>query len=124
MKTFHKGTEMVKRVLFTAPFKSASEMPKASRFSIIWDTGASISISPSLCDFIKVNKCSQRSTLKGISKGLKVEGEGIVQWQVLDAKGKVRNLRVKALYVPTCNVRLLRPNAVKLMVTEDQLWQR
>ena len=112
LKSFRKGTDMIKKVLFTAPFKSASVMDSNSRFSVIWDTGASISISPAKSDFIELKQCKNKSTLQGISKGLKVEGEGIVEWQVLDANGRVRNLQVKALYVPTCNVRLLRPNAV------------
>ena len=86
-------------------------MNKDSKFLVIWDTGASISISPNKSDFTKLNKCKNKSLL-GISRGLKIEGEGIVTWCLTDETGVVRSFDIPALYVPSCNVRLLRPNAV------------
>ena len=49
--------------------------------------------------------------MEEVSKDIKVEGQGIVQWNMVDVNGKVRKMKVKALYAPTCNLRLLRPHS-------------
>ena len=112
MKTFRLGSDLLHRVLFTSPSSSYRNMINASRFSLIWDTGASISISPNKRDFIKLSNPDNRITLLGISKGLKVQGQGIVRWNLIDESGAIRPLEVPALYVPNCKVRLLRPHAI------------
>ena len=101
MKTFKTGSELVQKTLFTAPSKSLNHMNKNSKFTVIWDTGASISISPNKSDFTKLNKCKNKSLL-GISRGPKIEGEGIVTWCLTDESGVVRSFDVPALYVPSC----------------------
>ena len=120
MKTFKTGSELVQKALFTAPSESLQHMNKDSKFTVIWDTGASISISPNKHDFIKLKKSSNKSLL-GISKGLKIEGQGIVNWCLTDETGNVRTFEVPALYVPSCNVRLLRPNAITEQFPDESI---
>ena len=112
MKTFKLGSYLVQQVLSTASFLSMHNMKKASKFSLIWDTGASMSISPDKNDFISMSKPKGITTLLGISKGLVVKRKGIVRWNLIDEKGVVRPLEVPALYVPNCKVHLLRPHSV------------
>ena len=112
LNTIKAGGNLLHRVLLSAPSKTLSTMDTNDKFTVIWDTGASISISPSKRDFIKLTKPKTRTTLNGISKGLKVEGEGIVRWCMMDDVGGIRTFEVKALYVPKCKVRLLRPHAI------------
>ena len=76
-------------------------MDKEDRFNVIRDTGASVSITPNKRDFIEFNNDIENSYLEGVSKDLKVEGQGIVQWNMVDVNGKIRKMKVKALYVPT-----------------------
>ena len=70
MKTFRLGSFLVQKVLSTASFLSFKNMKKSSKFSLIWDTGASISISPDKNDFISLTKPKTNIELLGISKGL------------------------------------------------------
>jgi hypothetical protein len=55
----------------------------ADSFDVVWDTGASLSISPYLSDFTATPKPSTtRTVLKGIAKGLRIEGSGDVAWKL------------------------------------------
>ena len=81
----------------------------ATGFPIIWDSGASVCITPAKDDFIAFDESSNLTSLQGFSAeaGQKVEGSGTVRWYVEDDSGKPRCLEVKAYYVPTSRVRLL-----------------
>jgi hypothetical protein len=74
------------RMALQAPAKFRNAMKKESTFSIIWDSGASISTSP---------------------KGLSIQGQAHVMWTVLDTSGQLCALKVPACYVPQARVRLL-----------------
>ena len=92
-----------------APAKFRNAMKKESTFSIIWDPGRSISISPKKDDFVGPMPSPGIGTrfLKGIVKGLSIQGKGHVMWPVLDTSGQLRALKVPAYYVPQARVRLL-----------------
>ena len=45
--------------------------------------------------------------MKGIAKGLRIEGQGTVRWCVHDAFGNLRTLTLPAYYVPKIRIRLL-----------------
>ena len=50
------------------------------RFSFIWDTGASFTVSPDLADFVDgVTPLNKPILLDGLATGLKIEGRGQVQ---------------------------------------------
>jgi hypothetical protein len=73
-----------------------------------WDSGASISISPNKDDFVgPLTSPGIGIRLKGIVKGLSIQGKGHVMWAVLDTSGHLPGLKVPAYYVPQARVRLL-----------------
>lgn len=81
----------------------------ATELPIAVDTGASISITPNLTDFIgPLVQCSTK-TLQGLQGGVAVVGHGTVSWTVRDTNGCIRNIRTKAFYVPAARIRLLSP---------------
>jgi len=78
--------------------------------SLILDTGASISISPSTSDFIGPIRNVQLATLQGIASGLSIEGIGTVQYTVLVDDGTEHILNIpRTLYIPACPSRLICP---------------
>ena len=76
-------------------------------FPVVWDSGASVSITPSKADFITFTSKSALSSLNAVANGHTVRGEGFVKWSVRDDRGNLRTLKVKAYYVPASKVRLL-----------------
>lgn len=98
----------LERVAMLAPSRFISSIPFDSSLSVIWDSGASITISPDKRDFVgKVVKPSTMTQLKGIAKGLRIEGEGRVCWSFHDTNGQLRTLELPAYYVLKIRVRLL-----------------
>ena len=85
-----------------APEKLAATLPNGSTFSVIWDTGASISVSPDRADFTDYQPAPKSYKLKGIAKGLTVQGYGTLQWSMLDERGQLRHLTLKGLHVEEC----------------------
>ena len=83
----------------------------APEFTAIVDTGASMAVTPFASDFISLQPVSGR-VLKGLTKGTAIAGVGIVCWKV-EVAGKIVELRLKALHVPTCDVRLLSPQQLR-----------
>ena len=78
--------------------------------ALIIDCGASISITPSLSDFIST-PTPVSATLKGLteSTALIVSGEGRVRWTVRDDQGRPQVLETTAYHVPRVRVRLFSP---------------
>ena len=94
--------------VFVAQAQTNQAIGKESHYNVIWDSGASVSISPSKHDFVGCVKPAPAGlTLQGIAKGLRVEGIGTIAWSFLDTEGMLRTIKVKALYVPATKVRLL-----------------
>jgi hypothetical protein len=91
-----------------APVKFRHSMNKESTFLIILDSGASIAISPNKDDFVgPMSSPGIGTRLKGIVKGLSIQGKGHVMWTVLDTSGQLRALKVPTYFVPQARVRLL-----------------
>ena len=77
-------------------------------FPVIWDSGASVTISPEKLDFVgTISRPNTITQLNGIAKGLRIEGEGKVSWSFHEATGKLRILELPAYYVPKIRVHLL-----------------
>ena len=82
--------------------------PQANTSPIIWDSGASISISPDPNDFQgTISRPGLITRLKGIARGLQIKGQGQVTWGIHDVDGNLRTIKVPAFYVPGIKVRLL-----------------
>ena len=96
------------KMVMQAPARFRNAMKKESCFPIIWDSGASISISHDKDDFVGPMKSPGIGTkLKGIVTGLSIQGQGHVMWAVPDTSGQLRAIKVPAYYVPQARVRLL-----------------
>ncbi|MGH3054776.1 MAG: hypothetical protein ACRDL7_07345, partial [Gaiellaceae bacterium] len=81
-------------------------------FPVVFDTGSTKTVSPEKLDFLgNIRKPPANIVLKGISKGLPIEGIGTVQWNFLDDDGKACHMRTEAYYVPTISLRLFSPQA-------------
>jgi len=96
------------RVALHAPSRFRASMSNDAVFPVIWDSGASVTISPDKSDFVgSMVSPSAITQLKGIAKGLRIEGQGTVRWCVHDAFGNLRTLTLPAYYVPKIRIRLL-----------------
>ena len=99
-----------------APSKLRAEMPKESVSSIIWDSGASLSITNNKTDFHgTLTPCPYKHLkVKGVAQEIKVDGQGTVLCSVLDEAGMLRTLKVPASYLLDAKVELLSVNSLAL----------
>ena len=94
--------------ILQAPTKLRDTMPKDGSFPIIWDSGASITVTNDKADFLTFTKVSPRhNNVMGVAQGLKFSGFGEVLWSFLDEKGTLRSFKLPALYIPSATTRLL-----------------
>ena len=94
------------QVALTAPARFTSTIGKENCFPIIWDSGASISITHCKDDFISFEKCN--TTIRGVGNAKNVvKGRGQVLWSMHDSLGMLRHLKLNAYYIPSCKVRLI-----------------
>jgi GAG-pre-integrase domain len=104
---FHSVSPAMNAAL-QAPSRFRNAFSKESTFSVIWDSGASVSISPNKDDFVgEIRRPNTITQLNGIAKGLRIEGQGEVRWSVYDTTGRLRHLTLPAYYVPKIKVRLI-----------------
>jgi hypothetical protein len=81
--------------------------------TVIFDTGASLSITHDLGDFVDPPKPLARPMrLGGFSNCTKIEGIGIVAWTFTGKDGTEVKLLVEAYYVPTSKQRLMSPQTL------------
>jgi len=110
------------RMALQAPVKFRESIPVSSTFNVIWDSGASISISNDKQDFVgPLTSPGMITQLKGIAKGLRIEGQGHVIWVMHDANGYLRKVRVPAFYVPKCRVKLLSTTSLLQEYTNETI---
>ena len=111
----HPEEDSVPRVKFpTPPFRYPKKIRREEAehfFPIVWDSGASVCVTNNRNDF-KVGTFrtdASISEISGYAHGTtaKVEGEGTVEWNVLDIHGRNRRLTLKAIYMPNAKVRLI-----------------
>ena len=101
--------------------KLRPEMPKESVSSIIWDSGASLSITNNKTDFHGTLKpCPYKHVMvKGVAQAIKVHGPCTVLQSVLDEAGMLRTLKVPVLYIPDAKVKLLSVNSLGDVYPEE-----
>ncbi len=96
------------------------QMKKEDTFSVIWDSGASQSISFDKNDFVgPIKTVPLGSKLSGMAKGLNIAGIGHVVWCVQDEYGTIRHLKIPALYVPNAKQRLLSTTVLRNLTGEN-----
>ena len=76
---------------------------------IIIDTGASISLTPVITDFVGDIEPADLDSLQGLSSKTKVCGQGIIHWKIQDIFGMVRTISIEDYYVPEASIRLMSP---------------
>ena len=79
---------------------------------VVWDSGASVCITPDCGDFINFSSSSQLRRLNSVGGGHDVKGEGEVVWSIVGSTGMLQHLKLKAYYVPASQVRLLSTSAL------------
>ena len=100
----------------------APNVPIRSAFQVIWDSGASLSISPDEMDFAgPIVRPETKSVLSGIVKGTTIEGQGTIVWAVHDVKGETRLLKTQGYLVPKVKMRLLSTNALTQAYPDETL---
>ena len=94
-------------------YSSHPSSSASSSFPIVWDSGASVCVTPSRNDFITYNSTPCIPSVKGMGgKPAAVVGEGEVVWLMHDAEGRLRNLKLKAYHIPSSTTRLISTNVV------------
>jgi hypothetical protein len=91
-------------------------------FSIIWDSGASICITPNTTFFMgSLESAGALTYLQGVSKSFWIQGKGHVLWTILDIRGQLRTLKIPAYYVPQSRVRLLSTAALLQTYSDKEI---
>ena len=96
---------------FMSPQRFRQAVKHKNSFSVIWDSGASISVTSDKNDFLgKIESVPVYMRLVGVARGLKIQGKGIVRWCIQGVDGQLRILELPALYIPDVKARLLSTN--------------
>jgi hypothetical protein len=80
-----------------------------SHLPVVVDTGASISISPNVSDFVGPITKPFCESLQGLGESTKVDGQGIIEWQIRDVLGTTRTIRTNGYLVRSAAIRLFSP---------------
>ena len=102
--------------------------PLSPPFSVIFDSGASLAISPCKEDFVgPIQPLPHERRLGGMAAGMLIEGIGTVRW-TFKADGKFLVVNSRCYYVPDSKARLISPQRLfnkkqgitgRFVVTED-----
>ena len=122
--TAYTITADLMKVAFQAPSKLRAAMPKGASFPIIWDSGASISVTNEKDDFNgTLDTSPQPLEVKGVSQGVRVSEKGTVVWHMMDTRGMLRTIKIPALYIPEANTRLLSTSSLLKAYKGEQITQ-
>ena len=78
---------------------------------VVFDTGASVSISPVKEDFIGEIHPVENETIKGLAHEIQVAGYGRVRWIIRDIFGNDMTIETNAICIPEGDVRLFSPQS-------------
>ena len=112
----HKLKSMAKDISQLTPstFSSAIDTINNNfQFEVIWDSGASICITPSQTDFISYDTKVDIKNISGVNGNhSSIAGQGIVSWSIFDEKGNLRTFELKAYHIPSSKARLISTSAL------------
>ena len=119
-------TTKIFRAAMTSPAQTNDVLHgKQTRYPVIWDSGASISISHCKDDFVgPLESAPVGLKIRGIAKGLYIQGIGHVAWSFVDATGTLRTLKLKAYHVPAAEARLLSTQSLLQTYTDESIVQQ
>jgi hypothetical protein len=78
---------------------------------VVIDTGASVSLTPLLSDFVSPLVPTALTELKGLTSKTHVVGRGMVEWPISDFWNVPGVIRTQAYYVPNASIRLFSPQS-------------
>ena len=81
-------------------------------FPVIVDTGATITITPFLTNFMTPLTTTEGAVLQGLTKGISIKGSGHVHWCLTSDDGTNMTLTIPAFYVPQAGQCLLSPQSL------------
>lgn len=96
-------------ILTSVPMSVYHKQDAQTKLPIVINTGASISVTPNLSNFIGPLDKSEIDNLGGLSGGTAVSGKGTVKWTIRDYYGRIATIKTTAYYVPNGNIRLMSP---------------
>ena len=115
-KLTEEAKDLARQVSSLSPsaFKAEiSNHSKCKTFPVIWDTGASVCVTPDKDDFINYKESSDISEVRGLGgKSSSVVGQGEVLWSMHDSNGTLRHLKLPAYHIPQSKARLISTNAL------------
>lgn len=85
--------------------------PDFNDMPVVIDTGASVSLTPVLSDFIGPLVPTQLTELKGLTAKTHVVGKGMVEWPIRDYWNVPGVIKTSAYYVPDASIRLFSPQS-------------
>ena len=96
------------QVALISPTRFQSSIGIKNIFQVIWDSGASVSVTNDKKDFINFSSSAPHGSVSGVGGSTtKVKGYGTVRWAFHDEDGLLREIETKAYYIPDCKARLL-----------------
>ena len=100
--------ELVLKATTVAPHKLREELHDNGSFEVIWDSGASHTITNDQKDFVgKLRSPGLVKRLTGLASGLWIKGVGEIEWSFIGTDGNFRTITIPAYYVPDSPVKLL-----------------
>jgi hypothetical protein len=76
---------------------------------IVIDSGATMSLTPVLSDFITPLQVPEHANIRQVNGLIKIEGVGQVRWHMRDLFGSTVTVETTAYYIPCADVRLFSP---------------
>ena len=94
--------------ILQAPHKLRAQLNNGASFEVIWDSGASHTITNDKNDFVgPIQSAGIIKQLTGLAAGLNIKGVGTIAWSFHDQQGTLRTIQLPAYYVPASPVKLL-----------------
>ena len=93
-------------------YRQSMKNQQKDSFPVIWDTGASICVSPDRRDFVSYTTNVDLTNVRGMSGNSAVRGQGQVHWSILDDNGNMRHFNLKAYHIPSSTARLISTTAL------------
>ena len=102
------------KIYFTpTQFNNIINSDKHRSFSIIWDSGASICITPDKEDFIEYSTATDIKSVRTMGGNVSsIKGQGQVLWSIHDTDGMLRHLKLNAYHIPSSTSRLLSTSSL------------
>ena len=104
-KTFARDIALLTPSGYNAAIKLVDEK---YQFEVIWDSGASVCVTPSKEDFISYQEEVDIKGIKGVNGDKShIAGQGEVLWSIFDVNGGLRSFKLKAYHIPSSKSRLI-----------------